>query len=212
MNPRNYQKELEQLCERFTEKKSLLLHCCCAPCSSYVLEYLHSFFDITVYFYNPNITNESEYQKRKQELKRYLQEVDFGNEITILDADYEPEKFIQISKGYEKEPERGKRCEKCFLLRLSQTAEQAKKGGYDFFCTTLSISPHKDATLLMEIGEQLAEKYGVSYLPSDFKKKNGYKRSIELSSEYQLYRQDFCGCVYSKMERMNKRIEEENAK
>lgn len=212
MNPRNYQKELEQLCEKFTEKKSLLLHCCCAPCSSYVLEYLHSFFDITVYFYNPNITNESEYQKRKQELKRYLQEVNFGNEITILDADYEPEKFIQISKGYEKEPERGKRCEKCFWLRLSQTAEQAKKGGYDFFCTTLSISPHKDATLLMEIGEQLAEKYGVSYLPSDFKKKNGYKRSIELSSEYQLYRQDFCGCVYSKMEKMNKRIEEENAK
>ncbi|MCH5265301.1 MAG: epoxyqueuosine reductase QueH [Lachnospiraceae bacterium] len=198
MNNRNYQKELTELLQSQEEKKKLFLHCCCAPCSSYVLEYLHPYFDITIFFYNPNITEEPEYQKRKQELMRYLAEVPFGKEIQRMDADYEPEKFLHLAKGYEKEPERGERCRLCFSLRLTETARQAAEGKYDYFCTTLSISPHKDAQLLMSLGEELAEQYGIPYLPSDFKKKNGYKRSIELSAEYGLYRQDYCGCVFSK--------------
>jgi len=201
MIQRNYQKELDELIKNQEGKKRLLLHCCCAPCSSYVLEYLHEFFDITIYFYNPNITEEPEYQKRKEELKRYLAEVSFGDKIHMMDADYEPDKFIEMAKGHEKDPERGPRCEKCFVLRLTKTAEKAREGNYDYFCTTLSISPHKNANLLMKIGEELAKEYGVAYLPSDFKKKNGYKRSIELSTEYHLYRQDYCGCVFSKRAR-----------
>lgn len=198
MNKRNYQVELEQLLKELRgEKKRLFLHCCCAPCSSYVLEYLHSYFDITIFFYNPNITWEEEYKKRKEELKRYLQEVPFGSEILIRDADYEPQRFIEIAKGHEEDPERGERCERCFRLRLEKTARKAKEGAFDYFCTTLSISPHKNAQLLMQVGEELGKQYGVVYLPSDFKKKNGYKRSIELSKQYQLYRQDYCGCVYS---------------
>ncbi len=198
MNGRNYQKELEQLLQSFCgEKKKLLLHCCCAPCSSYVLEYLHVFFDITVFFYNPNITQEEEYEKRKRELLRYLREVSYGGEIHVQKADYEPQRFLDAAKGHEKDAERGVRCERCFRLRLEETARRAREGLFDYFCTTLSISPHKDAALLMQLGEALAEKYGVSYLPSDFKKKNGYKRSIALSKEHGLYRQDYCGCIYS---------------
>ena len=197
---RNYQKELDDFissnCQR--SKPRLLLHCCCAPCSSYVTEYLHEFFDLTLFFYNPNITESEEYEKRKAELKRYISEVDFGDEISFIDADYEPERFLEVSRGLENEPERGARCEKCFELRLCKTAEAAKKNGFELFCTTLSISPHKDADLLMSIGERLAKEYGLTYLPSDFKKKNGYKRSIELSNEYELYRQNYCGCVFSK--------------
>lgn len=200
MNKRNYQVELEQLIQELQgEKKRLFLHCCCAPCSSYVLEYLHTYFDITVFFYNPNITREEEYWKRKEELRRYLKEVSFGSAIHIEDVDYEPDRFIEIAKGHESDPERGERCERCFRLRLQKTAEKAQEGNYDYFCTTLSISPHKDAALLMEIGEELAKTFGVAYLPSDFKKKNGYKRSIELSAEFSLYRQDYCGCVFSKV-------------
>ena len=206
MNKRNYQNELDTLIEGLqcehdadrVERPRLLLHCCCAPCSSYVTEYLHPFFDITVFFYNPNITERDEYEKRKAELKRYFREVSFGDEIAWIDADYEPEQFLSMATGLEDEPERGRRCEKCFRLRLLKTAQTAKTGGFDYFCTTLSISPHKDADLLMAIGEELAGLYGVPYLPSDFKKRNGYKRSIELSSEYGLYRQNYCGCVFSK--------------
>ena len=209
MIQRNYQKELDELIKTQKGKKRLLLHCCCAPCSSYVLEYLHGFFDITIYFYNPNITEEPEYQKRKEELKRYLAEVSFGEEIQMMDADYEPDKFIEMAKGHEKDPERGPRCEKCFVLRLTKTAEKAREGNYDYFCTTLSISPHKNAPLLMKIGEELAKEYGVPYLPSDFKKKNGYKRSIELSAEYRLYRQDYCGCVFSKRAREEEKCKED---
>lgn len=198
MQKRNYQNELTELLKKIEPGKRLLLHCCCAPCSSYVLEYLHSYFDITVFFYNPNITEQAEYEKRKEELKRYLTEVPFGNKISILDADYEPEKFLQVAKGHEMDPERGERCRLCFELRLSKTASLAKQGAFDYFCTTLSISPHKNADLLMEIGERLSDECGVPYLPSDFKKKNGYKRSIELSGEHDLYRQDYCGCVFSK--------------
>ncbi len=198
MNRRNYQKELEQLIQGLRgEKKRLFLHCCCAPCSSYVLEYLHAFFEITVFFYNPNITQEEEYEKRKRELLRYLREVSYGGEIHVQEAGYEPQRFLDVVKGHEQDAERGVRCERCFRLRLEETARRAKEGEFDYFCTTLSISPHKDAALLMQLGEALAEKYGISYLPSDFKKRNGYKRSIELSGEYELYRQDYCGCIYS---------------
>lgn len=203
MNMRNYQKELDILLARLsaadgTVRKKLFLHCCCAPCSSYVLEYLHPYLDIAVFFYNPNITEEPEYRKRKAELERYLSEVPYGREIHIVDADYDPQNFLALAKGREMDPERGERCRRCCRLRLSKTAERAAGGGYDYFCTTLSISPHKDAGLLMAVGEELAAKCGVAYLPSDFKKKNGYKRSIELSGIYSLYRQDYCGCVFSK--------------
>ena len=202
MNRRNYQRELEAVIKE-NESKSrvprLLLHSCCAPCSSYVLEYLHEYFDITVLFYNPNISEQAEYDKRKQELIRYIHTVSYGNTVQWIDCDHEPEKFEAVVTGYEKEPERGKRCYRCYHLRLSYTAAVAEKGRYDYFCTTLSISPHKNADWLMEIGETLAKECGVAYLPSDFKKKNGYKRSIELSKEYGLYRQNFCGCIYSRM-------------
>lgn len=200
MNQRNYQKELDEILDRQKEgeKKSLFLHCCCAPCSSYVLEYLHSHFNITIFFYNPNITDDEEYKKRKKELKRFLREVPFGSDISIADADYCKDLFIEKTRGHERDPERGARCEICFRLRLEETARQAAKLGFDYFCTTLSISPHKDAGLLMRLGEELAAQYGIDYLSSDFKKKNGYKRSIELSGEYNLYRQDYCGCQYSR--------------
>ena len=199
MNKRNYQKELDELLKtKAGSKPSLFLHCCCAPCSSYVLEYLHRYFRITLFFYNPNITEEKEYEKRKEELKRYVSEISFGKEIKMMDSDYHPEEFLTVSRGLEQEPERGARCAKCFRLRLSETAKKAREGNYDYFCTTLSISPHKNADLLMKIGEELAEQFEVCYLPSDFKKKNGYKRSIELSREYNLYRQDYCGCVFSR--------------
>ena len=198
MGERNYQRELDEIIGDLTARPRLLLHCCCAPCSSYVTEYLHEFFEITVFFYNPNITEETEYIKRREELKRYLREVHFGREIVFLDADHDPERFFEVSKGLEDEPERGRRCTECYRLRLEKTAAAARDGGYDYFCTTLSISPHKDADRLMMIGEELADAYGVSYLPSDFKKKGGYQRSIELSREYELYRQDYCGCVFSK--------------
>ncbi len=198
MNSRNFQRELDNIIEDLNGRQKLLLHCCCAPCSSYVTEYLHKFFDITLFFYNPNITEEPEYIKRKDELKRYLREAPYGDEISFSDCDYEPERFLEISQGLEKEPERGRRCTKCYRLRLEKTAAAAREGGYDFFCTTLSISPHKDAERLMQIGEELEKICGVRYLPSDFKKKGGYKRSIELSREYKLYRQDYCGCIFSK--------------
>lgn len=206
---RNYQRELTELIQAQTGgRESLLLHCCCAPCSSYVLEYLHTHFDITVFFYNPNITEDAEYRKRKQELLRFLSEAPYGENIHILDADYEPALFLQAVKGYENCPERGERCERCFFLRLSKTAKRAAELGFAFFGTTLSISPHKDADMLMKIGEELADEYGIRFLPSDFKKKNGYKRSIELSEEYCLYRQDYCGCVFSRKERERQKMRE----
>lgn len=200
MNQRNYQNELDQILEKQAgkEKKKLFLHCCCAPCSSYVLEYLHSYFDITVFFFNPNITEEEEYKKRKQELIRFIGEISYGSNISIADADYDSGCFIERVRGHELDPERGPRCEICFRLRLGETARRAKEGGFDYFCTTLSISPHKDAHLLMKIGEESGSRYDIPYLPSDFKKRNGYKRSIELSREFDLYRQDYCGCQFSR--------------
>ncbi len=207
-NERNYQKELERLLESVKKNdecgKRLLLHSCCAPCSSYVLEYLRAFFRITVFYYNPNISFEEEYKKRVSEQKRLIaaynkQETAFP--IEVVEGDYEPELFFDMAKGLEDCPEGGERCFGCFELRLGKTARLAKQKGFDYFATTLTISPLKNAKKLNEIGERLSAEYGVAWLPSDFKKRNGYKRSIELSREYDLYRQDYCGCVYSKIER-----------
>lgn len=216
MNQRNYQKELEKTIQTVIAEKEagsvqrpprLLLHSCCAPCSSYVLEYLCSYFAITVFYYNPNISVSEEYRKRVEEQKRLIacyNEEQKGYPIQIVEGDYRPEEFFQMAKGYETCPEGGERCFRCFEMRLRETAVQALKGGYDYFATTLTISPLKNALKINEIGESLAEELGIAWLPSDFKKKNGYKRSIELSTEYELYRQDYCGCAFSKAERANR--------
>ncbi len=188
------------------QKPSLLLHVCCAPCSSYVLEYLSAHFEITVYFYNPNIFPEKEYNFRLAELERFLKEFPSGKDIDILPCDYEPEAFEEISRGLEEQDEGMERCKKCYALRLGKTA-LAAKGRFDYFTTSLSISPYKNARWLNEIGKELAEKYGIGYLFSDFKKKNGYKRSIELSKEYDLYRQDYCGCIHSAKSAEIRRLE-----
>ena len=194
MNTRNYQRELDQLLAQLTTVPRLLLHSCCAPCSSSVLEYLRRYFEITVFYYNPNISMEAEYQKRVEEQKRlinaYNQLPDSGYPIAVIEGDYEPEVFYVAAKGLEQCPEGGERCFACYELRLGKTAALAKKQAYDYFATTLTISPLKNAAKLNEIGERLAERYQISWLPSDFKKKNGYKRSIELSAEYGLYRQN----------------------
>ena len=185
-------------------KKKLLLHVCCAPCSSYVLELLENEYEITVFFYNPNITESDEYNKRVQELKRFVNEAPFAHDVKIIEGSYLPEVFFDMSKGLENEPEKGKRCYECYKLRLRETAKFAKANGYDLFTTTLSISPHKNAAWLNEIGKELSDELDIDYLYSDFKKKNGYKRSIELSREYNLYRQNYCGCVYSKKAAQNR--------
>lgn len=200
MNRRNYQKELEQIihiCQKEEKTPRLLLHSCCAPCSSYVLEYLSNYFSITVFYYNPNIYPPEEITKRAQEQKRLIAAIPALYPITYKEGTYDPERFYQITKGHEQDPEGGERCFLCYRLRLEEAAREAKNGGYDYFTTTLSISPLKNAEKLNEIGEELGGVYGVSYLNSDFKKKNGYKRSIELSGEYGLYRQNYCGCVFS---------------
>lgn len=197
----NYEKLMEEQILNSKEGSSLLLHACCAPCSSAVLERLASHFKISILYYNPNITEEKEYQKRLDELKKFITKLNFKYPINIIDSRYEPKEFFQIAKGLEKEKERGKRCYKCYELRLEETAKVAKEKNFDFFATTLTLSPYKITPWLNEIGEKLSEKYQANYLYSDFKKKNGYKRSIELSKEYNLYRQDYCGCIYSKLER-----------
>lgn len=183
---------------KIKDNKKLLLHVCCAPCSSHVLETLENMYDITAYFYNPNITEGEEYIKRISELRRFVGEADFAKNVKVEEGAYEPELFFELSEGLEEEPERGRRCYKCYELRLRKTAEYAKKNGYDIFTTTLSISPHKNAAWLNEIGKRLSEELDIEYLYSDFKKKNGYARSIELSKEYNLYRQNYCGCIYSR--------------
>ena len=243
---RNYQKELEKIIDiitgkaesRATDEKPMLpprlfLHSCCAPCSSYVLEYLRMYFRITVFYYNPNISMEDEYWKRVAEQKRLIaaynaeleqrrrtvaggveagqqQRISAGNAaadspeeypIEIVEGDYEPERFFEMAKGMEQCPEGGERCFACYEMRLRKTAELARAGGYDYFATTLTISPLKNAVKLNETGERLAEEYGVAWLPSDFKKRGGYQRSIALSKEYDLYRQDYCGCVFSRAQR-----------
>lgn len=241
---RNYQKELDQIIASISlageRAPTLFLHSCCAPCSSYVLEYLRQYFRITVFYYNPNITEDTEYRKRAAEQKRLIaaynekltdkvktdrdgsvgkaagavqdfdgqmKEADamdgggmphVGYPIAVVEGDYAPARFFEIAKGLEQCPEGGERCFACYELRLRETARLAQAGGYDYFTTTLSISPLKNAIKLNEIGEKMAAEYGVAWLPSDFKKRDGYKRSIELSKEYDLYRQDYCGCVYSR--------------
>lgn len=200
-NARNFQRELDKILAQLTGVPRLLLHSCCAPCSSYVLEYLRRYFEITVFYYNPNISMEAEYQKRVAEQKRliavYNQLTDSGYPIAVIEGDYEPEVFYAAARGLEQCPEGGERCFACYELRLRRTAELARQLGQDYFTTTLTISPLKNAAKLNEIGERLAEEYQIPWLPSDFKKKDGYKRSIELSAEYGLYRQNYCGCVYS---------------
>lgn len=232
MNKINYSKELEKRIEEFQKKgevPKLLLHACCAPCSSHCLEYLREFFDVTVFFYNPNITESEEYHKRVLEEKRLIEaynkqvdEQDFegmhsdehARKIGIIEGEYDPKEYLDAVRGYEDIPEGGERCRKCFELRLRKTAEIAAKEGFEYFTTTLTISPLKNADVLNEVGVQAAEYVNgkkasdgempgreIAFLPSDFKKKEGYKRSIELSQKFGLYRQDYCGCGFSKAER-----------
>ena len=201
VNKVNYQKILDSVIESNLKNgvtPKLLLHVCCAPCSSYCLEYLSEYFDITVYYFNPNISIKEEYEYRLSEEKRFISLKEFRNPVKLTDSEYCPEDFFAAVKGLENEPEGGLRCRECFKLRLEASAKKAREQGFDYFTTTLTISPLKNAALLNEIGAQMGERYGVNWLYSDFKKREGYKRSIELSREYDLYRQDYCGCVFSK--------------
>ncbi len=193
----NYELEMEKQIKDIEEGTRLLLHACCAPCSSAVLERLADHFKITIFYYNPNITDDVEYHKRVDELKRFVGMIKPKYKVSILEGRYNPEDFFEIAKGLESEPERGKRCYKCYNLRLEETAKVASTLNYPYFCTTLTLSPHKNSNWINEIGADLDNKYESCYLYSDFKKKEGYKRSIELSKEYDLYRQDYCGCIYS---------------
>ena len=197
----NYDLEMEKQMEDIEEGSKLLLHACCAPCSSAVLERLANYFKISIFYYNPNITEEDEYIKRINELKRFVSEFKTKYPVEIIEGNYEPNKFMKMAKGLENEPERGKRCFKCYELRLEETARIAEELGFNHFATTLTLSPHKNAKWINEIGEELNNKYKSNYLYSDFKKKEGYKISIELSKTYNLYRQDYCGCIYSKRDR-----------
>ena len=205
MNQKNYQKELDALIESIPDGSvpTLFLHSCCAPCSSYVLEYLSDYFQITDFFYNPNITDREEYEKRSAELQRLIASMPFKHPVRFVEGPYQPREFFEAVRGLEQEREGGKRCFVCYELRMREAARLAREGGYDYFTTTLSISPLKNAAKINEIGEALEKEYGVRHLPSDFKKRNGYKRSIELSREYELYRQNYCGCVYSKKALIN---------
>ena len=200
---KNYQQQLDRLIDGLAvegDRPRLLLHACCAPCSSYVLEYLSQYFEITVLFYNPNIYPASEYDFRAEELARLIEEMGLSERVRLVMGRYEPSEFTDMAKGLELLPEGGDRCRRCYALRLSESARIAAEGGYDYYTTTLSISPHKNAEWINEIGEEMGALYGVRHLPSDFKKKNGYKRSCALSEEYGLYRQDYCGCVFSRHE------------
>ncbi len=203
----NFQVRCEEILNQIKERRdtpSLLLHACCAPCSSYVLEYLSKYFNITILYYNPNIYPELEYQRRLQELKDYLKKISFLHSVTLVEDSYNPDEYYQVVKGKEELGERSERCYSCYQLRMSRACKYAKSHHMDYFTTTLSISPYKKSDWINEIGKSLQDQYGISYLYADFKKKNGYKRSIELSKEYGLYRQDYCGCVYSKIEREKK--------
>lgn len=199
MNKINYQKLTDKVIDGLGERvPRLLLHSCCAPCSSYTLEYLANYFEITVLYYNPNISPEGEFEKRFAEQKRLIESMPAKHKITLIKGEYNYDDFEKIARGYEDVPEGGERCFRCYRLRLSRAAELAREKGFDYFCTTLSISPLKNSQKINEIGYELEKEYGVAWLPSDFKKREGYKRSIELSREYNLYRQNFCGCIYSR--------------
>ncbi len=194
MNKPDYNKEMRAVMARVPKGERLLLHSCCGPCSSRCLETLKDTFRVTVLYYNPNITDKAEYERRKGEQLRFLRETDWAD---FLDCDYVPSEFFEVAKGLEGEPEGGARCYACYKLRLDFTAKTARERGFPWFCTTLSVSPHKNAAWLNELGAQAGEKYGVRWLPSDFKKENGYLRSVALAKEYGLYRQNYCGCVFS---------------
>lgn len=200
-NKINYQRELEKKLEEMKRAGNiprLLLHSCCAPCSSYCLEYLNPFFEITVFYFNPNITVREEYELRLAEQRRLIEEMPFVNPVKLLEGPYDPESFICMAKGLENEPERGSRCRMCYALRLKETAQTAAREGFDFFATTLTLSPLKDPYTINPIGIAAGESAGAQYLCTDFKKKGGYLRSIELSKQYGLYRQNYCGCIYSR--------------
>lgn len=207
MNVVNYQKKLEGILENMEVPKKLLLHSCCAPCSSYVIEYLSNYMEITVVYYNPNITDWMEYEKRKREQIRFINIVNSENivkyPVKYIDCEYDTSVFYEAVRGFEEDREGGERCHICYEIRLDKAALIASEGTYDYFTTTLTISPMKDARIINEIGERMSNLYNIEWLPGDFKKKNGFKRSIELSKEYNLYRQDFCGCGFSKLERNN---------
>lgn len=194
----NYQIVLENTLKNLKEKKTLLLHACCAPCSSYVIEYLSNYFDITILFYNPNINNDTEYNKRLQELERFVKEFKTNNPVKVISLGYNHDEYLQTVLGLEEEKEGGSRCLKCYRLRLEKTFEYAKQYNFDYVTTTLTISPLKNSQVINKIGSELEDIYHINYLYSDFKKKEGYKRSIVLSHEYNLYRQDYCGCEFSK--------------
>jgi len=197
----NYQLILDNILNQIKEKEevpSLLLHTCCAPCSSYVLEYLSEYFNITIYYYNPNINTYEEFKKRADEQLRLISEMNFKNPVKCIITEYNNDEFENVINGFEDEPEGGSRCFKCYHLRLEEACIYAKKHNFDYFTTSLSISPYKNSDKLNEIGESLEQQYNIKYLYADFKKKDGYKRSIELSKIYNLYRQDYCGCIYSK--------------
>lgn len=201
----NYDIKMQEQINSMTKKKNLLLHACCAPCSSAVIERIAQYFNITILYYNPNITDQEEYNKRLNEIKKFIKELNLNN-VKVEAGRYDPKEFFTISSGLEQEKERGRRCYKCYELRLRETAKIAEEQGFDYFTTTLSISPYKNSNWLNEIGEQLDKEYTTTYLYADFKKRNGYKRSIELSKKYGLYRQDYCGCIYSKKERDSRMI------
>lgn len=207
----NYQLIMDEKLDEIKQSgktPSLLLHTCCAPCSSYVLEYLSKYFNITIYYYNPNINTREEFEKRANEQLRLINEMKLDNRVKCIIANYDNSEFEEIINGLENEVEGGKRCFKCYRLRLEQTCKYAKENKFDYFTTSLSISPYKNSSKLNEIGEQLEQIYNIKYLQADFKKKDGYKRSIELSKVYNLYRQDYCGCIYSKKsrEKLNEKI------
>lgn len=203
MNKINYQKELDKVIAKIQKDNiipTLLLHVCCAPCSSYCLEYLSEYFNIIVFYYNPNISYKEEYEYRLSEEKRLISEMKFKNPVRIIESHYDPNEFFGVAKGLENEPEGGNRCFECFKLRLNESCKKAKEIGADYITTTLTISPLKNAQALNEIGSACAENHGVNWLFSDFKKREGYKRSITLSKEYNLYRQNYCGCIFSKQQ------------
>ena len=194
----NYANKLKEIIDKLDYKPKLLLHSCCAPCSSYVITYLYDYFDITILYYNPNIYPYEEYKKRKDEQIRLISNF---KGVKIIDCDYDNDIYNEVIKGLENEPERGSRCTKCFYLRIDKTGEIAKKNNFEYFGTTLTVSPYKNAKLLNEIGEDISKKYDIKWLYSDFKKNDGYKKSIELSKKYDLYRQNYCGCIYSKRDK-----------
>ena len=194
----NYHKLCLEEINKLDSKKRILLHSCCAPCSSYVITFLANFFDITILYYNPNIAPVEEYLKRKKEQIKLINTINTKNKLDFLDCDYDNDIYNNLIKGYEHFPEGGQRCHICFNLRLEKTAKVAKENNYDYFCSTLTVSPHKNSKIINEIGENISKKYNIKWLYSDFKKNEGFKQSIELSKKYELYRQDYCGCIFSK--------------